>query len=100
MVIRLMMAVMIIRLTMIFTATTHQGGLQALLRGSGRWQASNYSQGTNSTRAAHQVIIIHLLMIRLVKIMMINDQMRQYVPFIAMAPIDPCQYTAMKMRCK
>ena len=100
MVIRLMMAMMIIRLMMIFPATTHQGGHPALLRGSGRWQASNYSQGTNSTRAAHQVIIIHLLMIWLVKILLINDQMRQYVPFIAMAPIDPCQYTAMKMRCK
>ena len=46
------------------------------------------------------MIIIHLLMISLVKILMINVQMREYVPFIAMAPIDPCQYTVMKMRCK
>ena len=66
-----MMELMIIRLMVIFTATMHQGGLQALLRVWGRWQATNYSQGTNSTRAAHQVIIIHLRMIRLVKILMI-----------------------------
>ena len=67
----MMMAVVIIRLTMIFTATMHQGGLQALLRGWGRWQASNYSQGTNSSRAAHQVVIIHLLMISFVEMLMI-----------------------------
>ena len=71
MVIRMMMAMMIISLTMIFTATMHQGGHQALLVGWGRWQATNYSQGTNSTRAAHQVIIIHLRMISLVKMLMI-----------------------------
>ena len=71
MVIRLMMAVMIISLMVIFTTTTHQSGHQALLQGSGRWQATNYSQGTNSTRAAHQVIIIHLLMISFVEILMI-----------------------------